>query len=855
MSRFRFVLAMAWRESRASRRTLLLLLASVSVGVAALVAIQSFGDSVRSEVRRQARALLGADLSLASGAPFSPKAEALLEQLARTARAAAPVARVTTFGAMARVPERARVRLVQVMAVEPGYPFYGDVVTQPPGQWGKLSDNACLVDQALLIGLDAGVGDSLAIGEARFRIRGTVLNMPGDVSVRTSLGPRVFIPRAAAEATRLLGFGARARHEAFLALPESAVPENLVARFRPPLAAERVTLRTVAEDQLRLDRSLGRLARFLGLVSFIALLLGGIGVSSAVSVLIRRRLETVAVLRCLGASSRRVLAVYVAQAVAVGALGSASGVLLGSAVQLALPWVLQQFLPVQVAPAVSGRALLFGLLIGIWTSAAFALLPLLTVRRVSPLLALRREFEPPRRSPVDRARALALFALAASVAGMAVLQAEDVRLGLGFAGGIGVALLVLWLTAAALRRFLRRHVSSALPYVWRQGVANLHRPANQTLAVVLSLGFGVFLLGTLVVLQHNLLRDLRIDGGGSRPNLVLLDIQRDQLAAVESLLRASGTQPSAAVPIVSMRIASLKGVPSSQLLAQAAAGARGVPPPWLLRREYRSTYRDRVSDSETVVAGSFWRPGAGSAPASGRVPVSLDAEVANDLGVRVGDEIVWDIQGVPLASEVACLREIQWARFEPNFFAVFPEGPLLEAPQTFVTLARVEDAAARARLERSIVERFPNLSTIDVAEVQRAIEDITNRVAWAVRFMALFSVAAGLVVLVGAIATSQKQRLRESALLKALGGTRRQISQVILAEYVSLGVLAALVGLLLAAAGGSALLRYVFESAIVLPAPPLLVLGGLVVLVTAGFGALASAEVFRKTSLEVLRAE
>jgi putative ABC transport system permease protein len=855
----RFALTLAWRETRGSRRMLGVLIVGVALGVAALVAIRSFGASVQESVRREARGLLGADLVVTSGAPLSPAAERQVVELLAASRSPGGepprVARVTRFGSMAYVARTSGTRLVQVLAVESGYPFYGDVASEPPEAWPELGAGSyALVDPALLVLLGARAGDELVLGSARFEIRGVVRNMPGDLGVLSAIGPRVYIPRSRVGETGLLTTGARARHEVYLRLPDGVDAGRLAARFRPPLAAERANLRTSAEDQQRLETALGRLNRYLGLVGLVALLLGGLGVASAVHVLIRRRLATVAVLRCLGASARVVVVVYLLQAVGLGLAGSLAGALLGAGLGYLLPAALGGLLPVDVSFRVSGEALASGFVTGAWVAVVFALLPLLAVRRTPPLAALRRDYEDVGLRMPDPARHVVALLLAASVLGLASWQAGSLAAGVVFSIGLGLALLVLWLSALLLRSAMRRLVSPRLAYPWRQGLANLYRPANQTLAVVLALGFGAFLLGTLIVLQQSLVRQLRSDDASSRPNLALFDIQSDQREGVAAVLSASGVEASAAVPIVPMRIHSVKGVPTAQILARAAVGGAGREA-WMFRREFRSTYRDALGDAETIVAGAWWPRGAGRGAAAGPVPLSLEADIAGDLGVTVGDEIVWDVQGVLLASRVASLRQVRWARFEPNFFAVFPEGPLEAAPQTWVTLARVADERLRARLQRSLVERYPNVSALDLTDVQKALDGVLGRVAWAVRFMALFSVGAGLAVLLGAVAGSRSERLREAVLLKTLGATRRQVVTVVVVEYASLGLLAAATGLLLALAGGATLMHFAFEGAAAVPSAPLAALALAIVALTVGLGASGSLEVFRRTPLEVLRSE
>ena len=846
MNRLGFVFRMAGRELLAAPRRLLLLTGTVAVGVAALVAINSFTDNLRDSVRLQARALLGADLSLVSRQPFSPRVEALLDTLAQQSR----LARVTSFAGMAYVPRTAGTRLVQVAAVEGTYPFYGEIRTEPRRAWTELdSGRHVIVDPSLLTALNARLGDTVALGEARFIITGSVQSAPSDAGVRFAFGPRIYIPARYLKETELLGFGSRVEYEAFLRLPAAVSAQTLADRYRVPLRPERVRLRTVADDQRNLNDVLTRLTGYLGLVALIALLLGGIGVASATVVFVRQRAETVAVLRCLGATAGAVFAIYLLEAGAMGLLGSAAGALAGVGLQRLLPGLLAGMIPVDVAPTLSWPAVGLGIGMGVWVAMVFALLPLLAVRRISPLAALRRPYDS-ERVPRDRWWLLAALALAASTVALAARQVGSWRQGAIFAAAVGVALLILWTAAWALTRAMRRWLPPGWPYVWRQGLANLHRPANQTVTLVLAIGFGAFLLGTLYLVQHNLLRQLRLTGGPARPNLVLFDIQPDQLPAVQRELRDAGLPLSGATPIVPMRMRSVKGRPVTELLTSTPGREEGSRSnAWVYRREYRSTYRDSVVASERIVDGEW--SSAGQSPAR----ISVEEDLAKELGVAVGDEIVWDVQGVPVVSRVGSLREVEWARFEPNFFVVFAPGTLESAPQTFVTLTRISDAAERGRFQRRLAERFGNISTLDLSLLQEALERLVERVVLAIRFMALFSLGVGALVLVGALASSRFQRVREGALLRTLGATRGQVYRVVLAEYLSLGLLASAVALVLAAAAGWAVARFVFEGTFTLPMLQMAMLTLMVVALTVVVGLANSRDVVRRTPLEVLREE
>jgi len=851
----RFVLRMAWREARAGRRRLWLLTGAVTAGVAALVAINSFTVNLRTSVAEQAKAILGADLSITARAPFSPRVEALIDSLiapdSATGRSPGRRALQVSFAAMAYVPRTAGVRLVQVRAIEGEFPFYGEITTEPAGRWLALRRlDGALVDPALLAALGGAVGDTLALGNARFPIIGTVLNVPGDVGVMSALGPRVYIAARTLPRTGLLRFGSRAEYAEFLELPQGRLAQEVRDKYRSPLRTERAAIRTVEEDREDLSDALSRLGNYLGLVALVALLLGGLGVGSAVHVFIKRKLDTIAVLRCLGATSLEVFAVYLLQALAMGAIGSAIGAALGIGLQQVLPVLFEGLLPVDVRVVPSPRAIALGLGLGLWVAGMFAALPLLAVRRVSPLMTLRRDYEPAR-GRRDRLSWLVALILALSVVLLAAIQVGDLRDGAIFGAAIGLALLLLWLAARALIGGVRRWFPSRLPYLWRQGLANLYRPANQTVTVVLALGFGAFLLATLYLVQDNLLREFRPGGAGQRPNLMFFDIQPSQRDGVNRLLRDSGHPGTPLVPIVTMRIKQVKGLPVRPANPSDSA-ARGS---WAARREYRSSYRDTLTGTETVVQGKWWDRDIGTPPRGAPAQVSLEADIALDLGVTLGDEIVWDVQGAEIKSRVASLREVNWGRFETNFFAVFQPGVLEQAPQMFVTLVRVDSAPIRGRLQRTMAERYPNITALDLSQIQQALDAILDRGALIVRFLAGFSLVTGAIVLIGAVSASRLQRIREAVLLKTLGATRAQVLRILISEYVALGVLAALASVVLATMAGWALARWVFDASFHLPA---LALGGLTLLLVALtllVGLWNSAEILKRAPLAVLREE
>ena len=839
-----FILKMAWRDSRASRKRLLLFSLSIVLGIAALVAIGSFTTNLQTAIDGQAKGLLGADLAVESRTALTPEAQQFLDGLG------GEQSREIMFASMVVFPSAGgQTRLISLRALEGGYPFYGEFLTQPAGAAARLAagERVAILETGLMTQYGLSVGDPVRVGEQTFTIAAALENVPGESAAIAQLSPRVYIPLSRLPETGLLGPGSLVRYKTYFKFGPEVNAELLVTEMRSRFRELRLGFDTVEERKEDLGEALQNVYAFLSLVGFVALFLGAIGVASAIHVYVRQKIATVAVLRCLGASAWRGFAVYLVQGIGIGFVGSVLGAALGVAVQLALPALVQGLLPFEVDFTVAWGAVFKGAAAGLVICVLFTLLPLLAIRRVSPLVAIRSSFaeNTDRRDPLR----WALYALiVGAVTAFALTQTTRWEHGLGFVAMLALSFGVLTGLARLVALSARRFFPKSAPYVWRQGVANLYRPNNRTVLLLLALGLGTFLIVTLALTRATLVAQIENTGGANRPNLLFFDIQDDQIGPLERILEEQSTPLVARAAIVTMKVRSIKGRAVEDILKDNTSRL----PSWTLRREYRSTYRGQLSATETLLEGTFT---GRVEPGVEEVPISMEVGLVRDLQLKLGDELVFDVQGVPLKTRLTSIREVEWRRMEPNFFVLFPEGVLEAAPKFFVAATRVATPADSARVQRAVVAGIPNVSAIDLALILQTLDSVFSKIQFVVQFMALFTVATGVIVLAGAVMSGRFQRLRETVLLRTLGANRHQLVQIQLVEYAILGLLAALVGCGLALLANWLLAAFVFKTVGAFPLSTLLGAVVAVMVVTLTTGLLANRGVADHPPLEILRQE
>lgn len=840
---FGWIVRMAWRDSRRSRGRLFLFISSIIIGIAALVAVYAFGDNLEQDINNQAATLVGADVVLHSNREPTADARQLIDSVQGMSDARSEeqsFASMVLFG-------NGGTRLVQVRALGGGFPYYGALETEPEDAGTTFRDHQrALVDKTLLLQFDAKVGDSIRVGEVSFEIAGRLDRAPGQSGISTTVAPAVFIPLKYLPATGLNQKGSRINYNYYFQLKNGVDADALTDGLDSLLEVHRIGYDTIASRKDDIGRSFSDLNKFLSLVGFIALLLGCIGVSSAIHIYIKEKLNSIAILRCLGTSALQAFLIYLVQVVAVGFIGSIAGAFLGTLIQQVLPMVFKDFIPVAISSAISWAAIAQGVGLGVWISALFALLPLIGIRNIAPLNTLRLSLDAP--SPVrDRWSWVVYVLIGLFVFGYAYLQLDGLMTTALFTVGVGVAFLVLYGVARLLVWLVRRYFPNSWSYLWRQGLSNLYRPNNQTAILVVAIGLGTAFIATLFLAQGMLIDRVSLSSSVHQPNMVLFDIQSSQKEEVSQLVKAQGLSVLDEVPIVTVQLEAINGITADAARRDSSIDvARRA-----LGGELRVTYRDKLTDSEKITAGKW----IGQVSEGDTAVVSLEEGYARRIRVEIGDRLLFNVQGVRIPAIVGSFREVDWNRVQTNFRLIFAKGAIDNAPQFHVLMTRVPDNVVSARMQQSVVRQFPNVSIIDLGLILSVLDEILDKIGFVIRFMGGFSILTGFVVLIGSVMISKYQRIRESVLLRTMGASRRQILMITALEYFFLGLIAAFTGVLLALGGGWALAVFSFEAPFSPNVFTLLFVMAVIVVLTVLVGLVNSRGIVSRPPLEILRKE
>ncbi|WP_228852553.1 ABC transporter permease [Aegicerativicinus sediminis] len=834
-----WLLRMAWRDGKASRSKLVLFMASIVLGIAAVVAIQSFGITLRENIGLQSKSLMGADYIIDTNKPPSDELLKIVDSLQ-------PQASEMSFPSMALFLPQETSKFVQVRGIEGGFPFYGDLVTEPISAADSYREKRqALVDATVMIQLNLKIGDTIKLGSQKLPIGGALKSIPGSSNLFSSIAPPVVVPKDIIEPSGLVQQGSRVDYNYYYKSDNNLDLEAFESRLNPKLRKLDGDIDTHSSTSRRLGRRYENFGKFLNLVGFIALLLGCVGIASSIYIYIKEKLKSVAILKCLGATRKQAFLIYLLQISAMGLIGGVAGTLIGLGMQPLFPIILGDLIPVDIQLVYSFKTVLLGLTLGVTMSLLFALYPLIKTYQVSPLQVIRIQNE--ERETLKTPLYFVIFGILIFIIAFARWLIGNWKYALIFVVGVIVAFALLVLMANLVMYLVKRFFPKTWSFETRQSLMNLYRPQNQTIILILAIGIGTFLISTLYFTKDMLLAQASIDGQKNSPNMILLDVQSDQMLAVNDKLKGAGLKVLDGIPIVTMRIQSLKGKFVEDIKKDTTATINR----WILNHEFRATYRDSLIESESLQKGIWVSRFSGD----GIVPISVSDNFAADAQVDVGDHIVFNVQGKLMETEVNSVRLVDWSRLQPNFTVLFPAGVLEKAPQFGVITTKVPNAQESAKIQNELVRDFPNISILDLRQVLSVIEDLLAKISWIINFMAFFSIITGIIVLIGAVRTSKYQRLKESVLLRTIGAKSEQIIKILSLEYILLGAIGTLTGIILSLFGSQLMAWWMFEEPFLPSIFPFLVLFPGITALVWFIGMLNSREVVVSSPLKVLRKE
>ncbi len=781
-------LKLARRELRGGVKGFRIFMAGLALGVAAIAAVQSVAGAVLDSLSQDGRAILGGDLALrVLYYPATDEQRAYFESVAQ-------VAETAEMRGMAVRPDDGTSTLVDLKAVGGTYPLYGAVrlvggadlhatLAESDGTWGAV------VEETLLARLDLAIGDHVRVGHAELEIRALIEREPDRAGSNTfSLGPRLMIAEDALAETGLLQPGSMIYYNYRLRLPAEATVTDTIADLRERFPDASWRIRDFTNASPRLAETIGRLALFLTLVGLTALMVGGVGVGNAVKAYLDGRTATIATLKCLGAPSRLVFAIYMAQVLALASVAIVIGLVVGAITPPLIANALSGVLPLDLDAGIYPGALALAAVFGLLTALLFSLWPLARARDV-PAAALFRDMVAPQHRWPRPVFIAATGVLTVALAGLAIVTAADMALAAAFTIGTIATFFAFRLASNGIVRLARACGRPRAPAL-RLALANLHRPGAPTAGVVLSLGLGLTVLIAIALVQGNMSREVNETMPKDAPGFFFVDIQRDQMESFEGLVQGfEGTGALERVPSLRGRIIAANGVPAEQALVTNEHG-------WILRGDRGVTYRTEPRESDIIIDGEWW-----AADYAGPPLLSIYRDIAEAFGIGVGDRMTINVLGRDIEAEIASVRDIDWGTLNLNFTLVFSPQPLAAAPHTFMATLETEEASELA-LQRAVTEQFANVTAVRVRDAIEVVSSLLNRIADAVRGTASITVISGTLVLAGAVAAGHRRRVYDSVVLKVLGATRGDVARAFLYEYGLLGlVTAALAGLVGTLAG------------------------------------------------------
>jgi putative ABC transport system permease protein len=841
----------AWRETRSSMVKFTFVVLGVAAGVGALSGVRGFSQSFEGMLTREARTVMAADLTARQFVLADPGQTAELDALAKQGVERTLITETVSMASSPVAAADAAPVLVSIKAVDPSkYPYYGAVKLEPDMPLElALTPDTVIAGEDLLIRVGAKVGEKVRVGGQAFRVAAAVISEPDRMSGSLNIGLRMMMSREAFERTGLMQIGSRAAERYLFKLDAGAPPvEEVRAAIKSALPES--TVADFRQSHPIITAGLDRATVFLSLVSLIALIVGAIGVGMAMHAHLQQKMDHIAVMKSLGATSGEIMRIYTIQTLLLGLAGGVGGVLVGRGVEQVFPALINKLFQINAPVGWHIEAAAQGITAGILTTLLFTVPPLLAIRKIRPALILRRDMPEAKLPWVKRAKEMkpALAAGAMILAGIGVLAAwlaESPRVGGYFAGGLSVSLLLLAAVAMLLLKGLRALVKRPpwrIPALTRQGLANLYRQGNQAQAILVALGLGVMFTLTVYLVQNSLVKEIIATAPPEMPNVFLVGVTEAQTDPLKDLIAKQAGVLGAPVlgPAVAARLVSIDGVPVTDHQVDG------------VRRRFTNTrsvtWEAEQPSDVNVIQGSWWAKGT-------KEPVvSIEEDAAKTLEIQVGATLELTASGKTIRAKVVAIHRVEAMRATPSAEFVFNREALAGLPVVYYGGVRMQPPAVGA-LQRAVYEKFPTITVVKIADALAIAQQVVDQIALVIRFLSGFAILAGAIILAASVAGTRFRRVREVVILKTLGATKRHVQRVFSIEFLTLGGVAGLLGALLAAAFSSLVLRRLLGAKFQFDfvATAVAIIGTALLANISGW--LASFRILRQKPLEVLREE
>jgi putative ABC transport system permease protein len=834
---------MVWRETRPAWKRFLFVIAAIALGVAVLTGLKGFSRGLNRSIYRSARELIAADMIVRMSSLPSRSEIGVFESLTQKG---ARLTRTTETLSMVSSAKTSNPILSSLRAVDPKeYPYYGQVELEPAAPLSRvLSNDTAVVSRDMLVRSGIALGDEILLGSIRLRIAAVLKSEPDRIGFGIDLGPRILITRSALERSGLIQFGSRASESFLYRFPSQGMELDQARDIVTSGIKRRVRITDYRNPNPSVTRGLERAANFLSLVGLLSLLVGGLGVSTTVRTYLQQKLDSIAVLKCIGGRSRQIMRIYLIQGLVLGAVGSAIGTGLGYLVQLLLPRLLRGLIDIPANLELAPGAAIQGFAIGIFTTFIFLLTPLLAIRKVKPIRVFLREMPETQASPWRRLRSdpLPLVSLLLLVMGIGLAAswlAGSWRWGFSFLAALIGCILVLAAGAKALLALLKR-VPNPPSIALRHGIKNLNRPGTHSASVMATLGLGVAFVLTIYFIQTSLISQIIKSAPADFPNIILLGVTgNDRQALSEFLNKQQGIESRTLIPAVASRLLRIDGRTADQMAMEHDERR-------FHQIEFTLTWSESIPPDTRIIEGRWWQP-----PYATPL-ISVGEDATRHLKIRINSILEFDIAGVTVRGKVANIRETEFSRPGTGNQFIFSPGSLDGLPTSYIGGLRIP-APRVAEFQGSLFRQFPNVTSIDVGQVLTRVQDLLNKMSLVIRFVALFAIASGIIILAAGVVSTRYQRIREVVLLKTLGATRPQIGRIQAAEFLIIGSAAGLIGGILAAIAAHYLLGKLLNTEFDFQWIPLLAGVAATAALSIATGWLASRGVLNHKPLQTLR--